>query len=192
MRRNILICILSLTFMVGCGSQNDRDAQPMPLYEKALAETDPQRMPRPAGGSEAEKQALDNFSAFYSAFSTETLEDRFDGIYAPGAYFYDGIKEIRGSEAIKTYFRETLAAMQISQISIDDVATSEGNYYLRWTMLFSLKRSPEDQIRALGLTHLRFDDQGRIVFHHDFWDTSVVFERLPVIGAAIRWIKKKI
>lgn len=192
MHLKILTCFLFLTFMVGCGSQNDRDAQPMGLYEKALAETDPRRMPRPAGGSDVEKQALDNFIAFYSAFSTETLEDRFDGIYAPSAYFYDGIKEIRGSEAIKTYFRETLAAMQVSQISINDVATSEGNHYLRWTMQFALKRNPDDRIRALGVTHLRFDAQGRIVFHHDFWDTSVVFERLPVIGSAIRWIKKKI
>jgi limonene-1,2-epoxide hydrolase len=187
------ICGVCLILLIGCGSDGAPDKTAMQSYSKALAETDPMHRPSMVGGgAEAEQAAVDAFVEFYRAFSTATLESRFDDLYASNAYFYDGIKEIRGKERIKSYFRETLASMNDATILVDDVAVSDGNYYVRWRMDFALNRNPDDRIRALGMTHLRFDEQGRIIFHHDFWDTSVVFEKLPVIGAVIQWIKKKI
>jgi hypothetical protein len=41
------------------------------------------------------------------------------------------------------------------------------------------------------MSHVRFASDGKIVFHTDYWDTSVVFERAPVIGAIIRWAKEQ-
>ena len=39
---------------------------------------------------------------------------------------------------------------------------------------------------------VRFDAQGRVVLHQDFWDaTAGVFEHVPVVGTAIRGIKAK-
>jgi hypothetical protein len=181
-----------LILLMGCGSNGSTTGTAMKSYHDALAETDPKNRPVLASGSEAEKKALESFSNFYSTFSTATLERDFDERYARNAYFYDGIKDLRGKDRIKSYFRETLAAMQDATIVIDDVAISGGNYYVRWRMDFALKRKPEDPIRALGVTHLRFDAQGRIIFQHDFWDTSVIFEKLPVLGTLIQWIKKKI
>jgi hypothetical protein len=43
------------------------------------------------------------------------------------------------------------------------------------------------------MTLLRFDKQGRVVLHQDFWDSSAGFyEHLPVLGGVMRWIKSKI
>jgi hypothetical protein len=41
------------------------------------------------------------------------------------------------------------------------------------------------------MSHVRFGPDGKVVFHADYWDTSIVFERAPVIGSIIRWAKEK-
>jgi hypothetical protein len=43
------------------------------------------------------------------------------------------------------------------------------------------------------MTMLRFDGEGRVVLHQDFWDPAAGFyEHLPVLGGVLRWIKSKI
>ena len=74
---------------------------------------------------------------------------------------------------------------------LQDVAVHDGNYYFRWITQFSPKGKKDDVIHLPGVSHVRFDKEGRIVFHQDFWDAGVIYERLPVIGFFIRWLKKR-
>jgi hypothetical protein len=40
------------------------------------------------------------------------------------------------------------------------------------------------------MTHLKFNREGRIVLHQDYWDsTAGFFEYVPILGPVIRWIK---
>ena len=78
------------------------------------------------------------------------------------------------------------------KVTVVDVARSGANYYVRWTMEVRFKGA-RDSVFTIGMTQLRFNEQGLIVFHQDFWDsTAGFFEHLPVLGSAIRWIKTKI
>jgi hypothetical protein len=58
-------------------------------------------------------------------------------------------------------------------------------------MYLSLKRSPVAAIHTVGMAHVRFDTRDRVIFHQDYRDTGVIYERIPFMGAVIRWIKKK-
>lgn len=43
------------------------------------------------------------------------------------------------------------------------------------------------------MTHLRFDREGKVVLHKDFWDAGGgFFEHLPVLGRAMRWVKSRL
>ncbi len=58
----------------------------------------------------------------------------------------------------------------------------EGNYYFRWIMHLTLKRNREKPIQAVGMSHVRFDTQGYITFHQDYWDTGIIYEQAPVLA----------
>ena len=58
-------------------------------------------------------------------------------------------------------------------------------------MHLKTKRSPGDPIRTVGISHVRYDAKGKVNFMQDYWDTGVVYEKIPVMGAVIRWIKNK-
>ena len=47
--------------------------------------------------------------------------------------------------------------------------------------------------RSVGISHLRFDGDGKIVLHRDYWDAAGgLYEYLPVVGGLIRWIKGRL
>ena len=79
-------------------------------------------------------------------------------------------------------------------VTFDDVAVSGQNYYFRWTMDTRMKHLAQGKnVRTIGVTMVRFDPQGRVILHQDFWDSAQgVWNHVPGVGAAIRWIQSKI
>ena len=48
-------------------------------------------------------------------------------------------------------------------------------------------------IDSFGMTHLRFNEQGQIVLHQDYWDAAGGFyEHLPLLGSSIRSIRSNL
>jgi hypothetical protein len=94
-------------------------------------------------------------------------------------------------EAIETYFLATTEAVVSCIFDITDVSVHEGNYYFRWVMKLTIKRDRDNPMEQIGMSHVRFGSDGKVAFHTDYWDTSIVFERAPVIGSIIRRAKEQ-
>lgn len=165
-----------------------RPAQPDPvaLYEQALRE-------RPGTKLEgrAEAEALERVRQFLAHLSDPASRARAAEVYAPDAYFNDTLKTVIGAEAIRRYFDATAANTDAIRVEFQDVAKSGADYYLRWTMEIEFKKFQRGRaFRSIGITHLRFDDRGRVIMHQDYWDAAAgFFERVPLLGAGIRFIK---
>ena len=70
----------------------------------------------------------------------------------------------------------------------------EGNYYFRWQMTIRFKRLARgEEQRSIGMTHVRFDPEGKVVLHQDFWDSAAgLFEHVPVLGWMLRRVKQRL
>ena len=190
-RSGISILIIMVLLIAGGCAHRGQEGGDMIRYEKALAETDPAKVAGLQPGSELEKEAIERFKAFYRVFSAEVIRKGLRGLYADGAYFRDGFKEVAGIEAMETYFLKSAEGIQSCTFDIQETAVHQGNYYFRWVMHLTMKRSPDDPIRTVGMSHVRYDAGGKVSFHQDYWDTGAVYEKVPVMGAVIRWIKNK-
>lgn len=42
-----------------------------------------------------------------------------------------------------------------------------------------------------GVSRIEASDSGKIILHHDFWDGSELMEKIPVLGAIIRKVRRK-
>lgn len=144
-------------------------------------------------GSVKEKQALERFKVFYGNLNEASVKQLVPELYAKDAYFNDTLKTVRGRAAIEEYMLETAGNTQLVNAQVLDVAKSGSDYYLRWVMDVRLKNYKKDEVlRSIGITHLRFDEDGKIILHQDYWDsTAGFFEHLPVLGGVLRWIKTK-
>lgn len=144
-------------------------------------------------GSEAERAAVQRVKDFFAVMTQDSVQQQTRQVYAPEAYLNDTLKSLNGAAVIEDYFLATVRNAECVTVRFEDVAESGGNYYFRWVMDTRLKQlRPGQTIRTIGVTLVRFDAQGRVVLHQDFWDsTAGVFEHVPGVGTAIRGIKAK-
>ena len=190
MKGNVSIGLLLVTVIALAGCTG---GQPLTLenYHRELAATDPARTALVRPGSAEEKAGIEAFREYYKVFAADVIRRDTKKLYAKDAFFKDGYKEVKGVEAIETYFLATTEAIESCTFDIADVSVHEGNYYFRWVMKLTIKRDRDNPMEQIGMSHVRFGPDGKVVFHADYWDTSIVFERAPVIGSIIRWAKEK-
>jgi len=160
-------------------------------YYKELAATDPVKSAMVKPGSAEEKAGIAAFREYYKVFAENVIRRDTKNLYAKEAFFKDPYKEVKGVEAIEAYFIATTKAIESCTFDITDVSVHDGNYYFRWVMKLTIKRDKDNPMEQIGMSHVRFGPDGKVIFHADYWDTSIVFERAPVIGAIIRWAKEQ-
>jgi limonene-1,2-epoxide hydrolase len=164
----------------------------MKSNEQALKDTDPQKRIPLRQGSAEEERAIAQFRDFYAVFSADTIRASIRTLYAQDAYFRDGFRAVQGIDNLEKYFLSTTEAFEECTFDIQDVAVHEGNYYFRWIMTLALKRKKDDRFQVVGMSHVRFDNAGKITFHQDYWDTGIIYEKIPILGTIITWIRQRI
>jgi hypothetical protein len=173
-------------------AQQSTAQAPVPAFQDAMsASASVQGPPR---GSAAEHAAIARFEKFLGHLDEKTAREDTEKVYAPGAFLNDTIRTLHGAPAIRDYFIKTVQGLDSMTVTFDDVAVSGRNYYFRWTMDTRMKHLAKGKnIRTIGVTLVRFDPQGRVLLHQDFWDSAQgVWDHVPVLGTVIRWIQSRI
>jgi ketosteroid isomerase-like protein len=145
-------------------------------------------------GSEQERQGIERFKTFFADFSPNKVGKLLDDTYADALYFNDTIKTMRDREALRHYLKESANAVDDCQVEVQDVInTGKGDLYLRWVMKIRFKKFKKSiDTYTIGLSHVRFNAEGRVIFHQDFWDsTQGIFEHVPIVGWMIRKLKAR-
>jgi hypothetical protein len=61
---------------------------------------------------------------------------------------------------------------------------------IRWRFTCSLKGRGID---ISGVSHVSFDDSGRVTAHVDYWDAAEgLYERMPLLGTVMRWLRGRL
>jgi len=60
-------------------------------------------------------------------------------------------------------------------------------------MIFSApKLSGGSPIHSVGMSQVRFDAQGKVAFHQDFWDSGKnIYGKIPIVGGLIHTIRNR-
>jgi len=150
--------------------------------------------PNVVPGSDAERQGIEGLKSLLGDFSADNVRARTRQVYAPDAFFNDTLKTVYGADKIEAYFLATAQNSESVTAKFEDVTrANDGTYYFRWIMDTRLKKVARGEtIRTLGITHVRFDEQGRVLIHQDYWDTAVgLWDHVPVVGTMVRSIKAR-
>ena len=145
-------------------------------------------------GSEEERRAIERFQSLLSDFKAPDFSERIPEVYADELFFNDTIKTLYGAEDLQAYLTETAEAIDKGTVEFLDVVTSNGNYYFRWQMTIRFKKLARgEEKRSVGMSHIRFDADGKVVLHQDFWDsTAGLFEHVPALGWMLRSVKSRL
>ena len=186
----VVMTILGTMLTTGCRSTPKRMAPDIGEHRDELKRA--AAIDGMVPGSAVEAEALKQFNAFYEVYSSEAIKAGVRKLYAEDAWFGDPFHSVRGIDAIEHYFLAMAEPVESCTFTVDGMQRSGDDYYARWTMTLVSKAARKKPIEAIGLSHVRFNSAGLIVFQQDYWDTSVMFDRLPVVGYWTRLVKRRL
>jgi hypothetical protein len=181
--------MLSFITLIGCTRSTPPEID-LTLIEQALQRTS--NTPAPEPHSDIEATAFKRFAHFYTEYSADRITSNVQNLYAEDAFFADPYHLVQGIDAIEDYFIAMAAPAQSCTFDIGTIQRAENDFYCRWTMHLISNAAPDQPIIAQGLTHMRFNTVGKIIFHQDYWDTSLLLDRLPVVGFWTKLVKNRI
>jgi ketosteroid isomerase-like protein len=142
--------------------------------------------PAPAPDSRTEKLV-----AFYESLTPATLT-RLPAIYSEDARFIDPFNDVTGHAAIGRVFEHMFATLDAPRFAVVRTITEGDQCVLLWDFDFRRKGRSETWL-IHGASHLRFADDGRVVWHRDYWDPArELYEGLPVLGTVMRWLRRRL
>lgn len=193
----IVTIIIAANLFTGCTTkdQSMRHAQTVPdeAYKTALVWTDPKNFQVPAAGSPAETAMLERVEGLFTHYNEDYLKDNVSEVYAEKLYFRDAFKSFEKAEDIREYFLQGLAPLNDADFEFRRVIRSGDEFYIDWVMRLDFKKTPEGTWEeSIGMTHMRFDSEGKVIFHQDYWDpTDVVYQRIPIAKQLINYVKTR-
>ena len=134
-------------------------------------------------------QALVRFFEQLKRSDVALLKD----FYTPDAYFKDPFNEVRGVPAIERIFVHMFDAMDQPHFVVTGRVVQGRECFLVWDFRFRFLRFDRSTWQTVrGTSHVRFNEEGLVEFHRDYWDAAEeLYEKLPGVGAVMRWLKRQ-
>lgn len=165
---------------------------PVPLpelnasYDRALARTAPLAVAHEPG-SEAQQAAFDRLQTYFTNMSAASVAEQTAAVYAPDAYLNDTLVGLDGAARIQAYFSHTMQETRVLNVRFIDRAQNGIDWFVRWEMTVEHGSLADGRpVLTYGVTQFRFDKEGRVLLHKDFWDSGTgLYEQLPLLGRVV-------
>jgi len=189
-RTGLAALAVAALFSAGCGSAPTPLAELNASYERALERTAPLAVTL-APGSELERQAFGNVQRYFAGMTPASVREQTARVYAPQGYLNDTLVGIEGADRIAAYFGHTIERARVLRVEFLERAPVGTDWYVRWRMTVAADGLNDGkEVVTYGVTQFRFDGEGRVLIHKDFWDSGTgLYEQLPVIGSAVRRVR---
>ena len=121
---------------------------------------------------------------------------RLKDFYCSDALFKDPFNEVEGVDAIAPIFSHMFDALIQPRFVITHTVQQGEQCFVTWNFLFAMRQFQPNTTQTIrGASHLvfRFEDGAwRVAVHRDYWDAAEeLYEKLPVVGTLMRWLKKR-
>ena len=132
--------------------------------------------------------AIDAYASFYETLSPAGI-DELDRLVRADMLFRDPFQEFRGRARFKDLFRDMYRTIDGPRFVILRRAHAGSCCFLKWSFAGALRGRSFD---VVGVSEIEFDGIGLVASHVDHWDAaSQFYERVPVLGGALRAIKRR-
>lgn len=126
----------------------------------------------------------------FNSFDGKNL-NQLDEFYAKDIAFCDPVGEVHGIVDLKKYYEHAYGSVKSIRFDFGTIVQDGETYACPWIMTVEVKNLNSGKpYRVHGMSHLKFNENEKVNYHRDYLDVGeMVYERLPVIGFAVRKFK---
>jgi hypothetical protein len=137
-------------------------------------------------------QAVQRLVVYFESLSPESVA-QLGMHYDPHARFTDPFNDVTGLAAIEGIFAHMFVALKQPRFVVTEQVVQGQQCFLTWEFRFGFKTfHPGVEQVILGASHVKFSDAGLVTVHRDYWDAAQeLYEKLPLVGSVMRWLKKR-
>ena len=130
--------------------------------------------------------------AFFEELTLQSVTDM-SRYYDGRARFKDPFNDVTGLPAIEGIFAHMFVALESPRFVVTERIVQGQQCFLTWEFHFRFKNFKQNQAQVvLGGSHLVFSELGLVTLHRDYWDAAEeLYEKLPLVGSLMRWLKKR-
>ena len=137
------------------------------------------------------EQSIKAYAMFFETLSRESVDDAANLCIAE-VRFRDPFNDVRGVREFQKVLWDMFDTLIEPRFKVLDCASSCQVCYMRWAFTFRRKPGGAAPRRIEGMSEIHFDAEGKVTAHIDHWDAGQVYELIPVLGNAIRYVKGRI
>jgi len=140
---------------------------------------------------------LEQVTSLYEHFDPALIKG-LDRIYDTDVVFEDPMHRITGLANLRGYFSGLIEGLDECRFEFSDILekpgleAESGQAVLLWQMHYRHRKLRGGKPLAVtGSSHLRYGE--RVHYHRDYFDAgAMLYEHIPLLGCAIRSIKKRL
>lgn len=136
------------------------------------------------------QEAVDAYVAFFESLTPDSLT-KLDELCAPDVRFRDPFNEVVGPTHYRAVFEKMFADVAEPRFHVTDRALSGRVCYLRWRFTCRTRRTRRP-LSFDGMSEVHFSADGKVTAHIDHWDATNIYEIVPLLGAFIRMVKRRL
>jgi len=132
---------------------------------------------------------LTEFKEWVINLNESTLDD-IVSYYDENVFFKDPFNEFNEREKLKKLFLHMLITFKNPHFVFIDTIENSREIFLNWDFIFSYK---EKLFKIHGSSHLKLNDEEKIVYHRDYWDVGEeLLLKIPLIKSLYGLLKNKL
>ena len=179
--------ILLACSTTGCAGRSGSETPSYPAaYRAALVETE--------ASAAVRNEDLELFIEFLESIGKPGSAEVASELYSENIHFSDALILTRDKQVIVKHFSDLEEAGNQVRVTMHQKLISGNDVFLVWSMEARFTPIRAERISdSLGVTHLRFDENGRVILHQDFWDsTEGFFRHIPVLGSVVNSVRRRV
>ena len=165
-------------------------SKPDTSYLHALHWTDPANFKLPSHGSDLENNFVQQIEDLFTNYTYENINFNLPKLYADKIYFRDAFRQFNSSKELLPYMLKGVRAVENANFEFNKILKADGEFFIEWTMSIQFK-GKKDSEQSIGMSRFRFNSEGKVIFHQDYWDpTSIIYKKIPIASQLIRLVQK--
>lgn len=132
---------------------------------------------------------LARYAQALSELTPDTV-NHLEALLSEQAVFSDPFNRVTGRAVFLRIFEDMYSRLDDVGFAVHQLAETEEGGFIYWT--FSGYSKLTGQLSIDGVSRVVLDSEGRVLLHADYWDASLLLERLPLLGRVIRRIRQKL
>ncbi len=133
--------------------------------------------------SHATTQSLNRLLQWYEQISPSSLALT-PQFYHEQAYFKDPFHTLNSASEIQHLMQRMFDKLEAPRFIFLDRLVQDNQAFVTWDFHCRLRQREQ---RIHGSSHLRFNADGRVDYHRDYWDVAEeILAKLPLIGWPLR------